>query len=68
MALYVLFENKNTFLFLYYICLLLNLQMRQIILPGLVYRLCVSLKKINWCLYGHGNIPMNVQAAYKNMW
>ena len=33
MALYVLFENKNTFLFLYFICLLLNLQMYQIILP-----------------------------------
>ena len=33
MALYVLFENKNTFLFLYFICLLLNLQMCQIILP-----------------------------------
>ena len=29
----VLFENKNTFLFLYFICLLLNLQMCQIILP-----------------------------------
>ena len=32
MALYVLFENKNTFLFLYFIYLLLNLQMCQIIL------------------------------------
>ena len=32
MALYVLFENENTFLFLYFICLLLNLQMRQIML------------------------------------
>ena len=37
MALYVLFENKNTFLFLYFICLLLNLQMCQIILPDPVY-------------------------------
>ena len=34
MALYVLFENKNTFLFLYFICLLFNLQMCQIVLPG----------------------------------
>ena len=33
MALYVLFENENTFLFLYFIWLLLNLQMCQIILP-----------------------------------
>ena len=33
MALYVLFENKNTFLFLYFIRLLSNLQMCQIILP-----------------------------------
>ena len=33
MALYVLFENENTFLFLYIIWLLLNLQMCQIILP-----------------------------------
>ena len=33
MALYVLFENENTFLFLYCIWLLLNLQMCQIILP-----------------------------------
>ena len=32
MALYVLFENKNIFLFLYFIWLLLNLQMCQIIL------------------------------------
>ena len=38
MALYVLFENKNTFLFLYFICLLLNLQMCQIILPGPVFQ------------------------------
>ena len=37
MALYVIFENKNTFLFLYFICLLLNLQMCQIILPDPIY-------------------------------
>ena len=37
MALYVLFENKNTFLFLFFNCLLLNLQMCQIILPDPVY-------------------------------
>ena len=36
MALYVLFENKNTFLFLYFICLLLNLQICQIILTDSV--------------------------------
>ena len=34
MALYLLFENKNIFLFLYFICLLFNVQMCQIILPG----------------------------------
>ena len=33
MALYVLFEKKNTVLFLYFICLLFNLQIFQIILP-----------------------------------
>ena len=32
MALYVLFENKNTLLCIYFICLLFNLQMCQIIL------------------------------------
>ena len=37
MALYVLFENKNSFLFLYFICLLLNLQMCQIILTDHIY-------------------------------
>ena len=44
MALYVLFENKNTFLFLYFISLLLNLQMCQIILPDpvLVVRYTVT--------------------------
>ena len=36
MALYVLFENKNTFLFLYFICLLLKWY--QIILPDPVYQ------------------------------
>ena len=33
MALYVLFENKNTLLFIDFICLLFNLQMCEIILP-----------------------------------
>ena len=37
MAFYVFFENENTFLFLYFIWLLLNLQMCQIILPDPVY-------------------------------
>ena len=32
LASYVLFKHKNTFLFLYFICILLNLQMYQIIL------------------------------------
>ena len=41
MALYVLFENKNTFLFLYFICLLLNLQMCQIIFPD---RVCKTIQ------------------------
>ena len=35
MALYVLFENKNTFLFLYFICLLLKWD--QIIFPDPIY-------------------------------
>ena len=39
MALCELFENENTFLFLYFICLLLNLQMFQIILPDPVHLL-----------------------------
>ena len=34
MALYVLFENENIVLFLYFIYLLFNLQLCQIILPG----------------------------------
>ena len=36
MALYVLFENENTVLFLYFIWILLNLQICQIILPDAV--------------------------------
>ena len=38
MALYVLFENKNAFLFFYFICILFNLQMCQIILPDAVHQ------------------------------
>ena len=34
MTLNVLFKNKNTFLFLYFICILFNQQMCQIILPN----------------------------------
>ena len=37
MALYVLFENKNIFLLLYFICLLSNLKMCLIIVPDLVF-------------------------------
>ena len=37
---YVLFENKNTFLFLYFICISLNLQMSQINLPDPVFPEC----------------------------
>ena len=37
MAFYILFKNKNTVMFLYFICLLFNLQMCQIILPDSVY-------------------------------
>ena len=37
MALYVLFENKNTLLCIYFICPLFNLQMCQIILADPVY-------------------------------
>ena len=36
MALYVLFENENAFVFLSFTWLLLNLQMCQIILPDFV--------------------------------
>ena len=43
MALYVLFENANTFLFLYFICLLLNLQMCQIIFPDTVFIAKISI-------------------------
>ena len=43
MALCGIFEYKNTFLFLYFNCLLLNLQMCQIILPDPVY-----LKILTW--------------------
>ena len=39
MALYVLFENENTFLFLYFIWILLNLQMCQIILSDPIQRI-----------------------------
>ena len=38
MAFFVLFKNKNNFLFLYFIWLLLNLQMCQVILPDPVYQ------------------------------
>ena len=54
MALYVVFENENTFLFLYFIWLLLNLQMCQIILPDPV--LCSRtqfLSQISYTLYGN---------------
>ena len=37
MALYVFFENKNTLLCIYFICLLFNLQMCQIILTDPVH-------------------------------
>lgn len=47
----ILFENKNTFWFLYFICLLLNLQMCQIILPDpVLYRLLhTRLDTETWC-------------------
>ena len=53
MALYVLFENKNTFLFLYFICLLLNLQMCQIILPDPVFEYPLDNKEISVAVYEH---------------
>ena len=37
MALYLLFKNKNTLLFIYIFCLLFKLQMCQIILTDPVY-------------------------------
>ena len=49
MALYVLFENKNTFLFIYFICLLLNLQMCQIILPDPVYMIMYHRTNVLCC-------------------
>ena len=42
MALDVLFKNKNTFLFLFLICILLNLQMCQIILADPVIALLIK--------------------------
>ena len=42
----VLFENKNTFLSLYFICLLLNLQMCRIILPDPVYSTAIDQTEI----------------------
>ena len=42
MAFFELFKNKNTFLFRYFICILLNLQMCQIIFsdPGIFIKKC----------------------------
>ena len=48
MALYVLFGNKNTFLFLYFICLLLNLQMCQIILTDPIYIYILKILQNFW--------------------
>ena len=50
MALYVIFQNKNTFLFLYFICLLLNLQMCQIILTDPVYEAIHKQAGRSWTL------------------
>ena len=44
MALYVLFKNKNTLLFIYIFCLLFNLQMCQIILTEPVHHVYYNLK------------------------
>ena len=41
----ILFKNKNTFLFLYIICILLNLQMCQIILTDPVFGVAVQNQK-----------------------
>ena len=46
MALYVLFENKDTLLCIYFICLLFNLQMCQIILTDPVYALSKVVKTL----------------------
>ena len=54
MTLYVLFENENTFLFLYFIWILLNQQMCQIILPDPVFFLCYNFilsSGENHCVY-----------------
>ena len=48
MALYVLFKNKNTLLFIYIFCLLFNLQMCQIILTDPVLHIyTVRHKKVD---------------------
>ena len=50
MALYVLFENENTFLFLYFIWILLNLQMCQIIFPDPVVKAQFTRDKLHLLL------------------
>ena len=44
MALYVLFKSENTYFFHYYIWLLLNLQMCQIILPDPVHLVAIMIE------------------------
>ena len=63
-ALYIclLFENKNTFLFLYFICLLLNLKMCQIFLTDPVYiyiYMCVCV-----CVRAHARECMYVLIGF----
>ena len=63
MVLYVLFENKNTFLFLYFICLLFNPQMCQIILLDPVYKICKHVWLITFL-----NEAELIFSLYTNKW
>ena len=64
MALYVLFENKDTLLCIYFICLLFNLQMCQIILtdPGI----CSFLFNRFACFWPKGYQPGNLEKSHLN--
>ena len=67
MALYVLFKNKNTFLFLYFICLLLNLQMSQIILPDPVYEDLAVRIEFKYCFKKRVHSVKNVLKSWRQI-
>ena len=66
MVLYVLFENKNTFLFLYFICLLLNLQMCQIILTDPVQRNLTKIGQLLTSAKSNHKIGYQIKENSKN--